>query len=244
MRVKIEGIDIPQQSQLVKSTINLDVRRRPLRGRRGPQTEAIFDRYAEPSQQGAREAAETLPGRNGVVAMVPMFGDLAFNAILSHRTRSFSDVVMGTNEDQVIRVIEEMPDRLNFHSGCRLSGAQRVEADDYDAIDAHERAIERRPCAIICDAFDLNELVACQCLGLFGEDLEIRFLDVIQKACDTLINLAGIRQLLEIWIKETPQLENRWEAIIDDGEWRAGFRWAAPGEIEKYPSTAHSSRSL
>ena len=147
---------------------------------------------------------------------------------------------MGTNEDQVIRVIEELPDRLDFCSACRLPGAQRVEADDYDAIDAVEPAIERRHCAIIGDALALNDLVVRQRFGLFGEGLEIRFLDVIQKAGDALINLAGIRQSFEFWIKETAQLENRGKAIIDHGERSTGFRSTAPREIKKYLSTAHT----
>jgi hypothetical protein len=238
--VKVEGIDVPQQTKLVASPVNLDRGRRPLRRRRRPQPEAILDRYAEPSQQCAREAPESLPGRHARVAMVQMFGELACFALLSHRTGSFSDVVMRANEDQVIRVIEKMPDRLHFRSACRLLGAQRVEADDYDAIDAVEPAIERRHCAIIADALDLNDLVARQRFGLFSEGLKIRFLDVIQKAGDALINLAGIRQSFEFWIKETAQLENRGKAIIYHGEGSTGFRSTAPREIKKYLSTAHT----
>jgi hypothetical protein len=41
-----------------------------------------------------------------MVAVVPIFGELAFNAVLSHRTLGFSDIVMGTNENQVIGIVE------------------------------------------------------------------------------------------------------------------------------------------
>lgn len=37
-----------------------------------------------------------------MVAVVPIFDDLAFNAVLPHRTCTFSDVVMGANENKVI----------------------------------------------------------------------------------------------------------------------------------------------
>lgn len=95
-----------------------------------------------------------------------------------------------------------MPDCLDIHGGCRLAAAQRVEADDYDAVDPVQCLIERRRCTIICDAFDLNGLVVRQCFGSLGEGLEIWFLDMIQKAGDALINLRSIRQLFEFWIKK------------------------------------------
>jgi hypothetical protein len=147
--------------------------------------------------------------------------------------------MMGTNEDQVIGVIEEMPDRLHFRRACRLSGAERIEADDHNAVDTVERDIERRHCARIVYALDLNDLAARQPLGLFGKRLEIRLLDEIQKAGDALIGLIAIRQSFELGVKEPAQLENRWKTIVNHGKWRAGLRWTAPGEIEKYLSTAH-----
>ena len=84
VRVEVEGFDVPKQAELVKRTIYLDGRWRPVRSGRWPQTEAIIDGYAEPSQQCARKAAETLPGRNAMVAMVAIFRELAFDALLSH----------------------------------------------------------------------------------------------------------------------------------------------------------------
>ena len=129
-----------------------------------------------------------------MVPVVSMFGKLSFSAILAHRLGNFADIVMGTNEDEVIGVIEEMFDRLDFRRACCLTGAQRVETNDYDAIDAVERAIEGRHCAIIGDAFDLNDFVARQRFRLFGEGLEIRLLDVVQKSADSLINFVAVRQ--------------------------------------------------
>jgi hypothetical protein len=237
--VEVEGLDIPKQPKLVKRSISLDRCRHPVRRRRRPQTEAIIDGYTEPSQQCACEAAETLSGWNAMVAMVPIFGELVLNAVLSHRAHCFSDVVMGTNEDQVIGVIEEMPDRIDFRLGCSLIGAQRVEADHHDAIDASERAIERRHCAIIGDAFDLNDRMSRQSFGLFGKGLEIRFLDVVQKTGDALIDMGAIRQTFEFRVKKSAQLEDRWKAIFDNGKWCTDLTWSAPREIEKYPSSAH-----
>ena len=83
VRVEVEGFDVPKQAKLIKSSIDLDGRRRPIRRRRRPQAEAILDGYAEPGQQCSREAAETLPRRNCMVAMVPIFGELALKALLS-----------------------------------------------------------------------------------------------------------------------------------------------------------------
>jgi hypothetical protein len=45
--------------------------------------------------------------------------------------------------------------------------------------------------------------------------------------------------LFEFRIKEPAQLENRWKAIVDYGEWCTSLRWTAPGEIEKYMSDPH-----
>ena len=146
---------------------------------------------------------------------------------------------MGTNEDQVIGIVEEMPDRVDFRRGCCLIGAQRVEADHHDAIDPVERAIERGHCAIIGDAFDLNDRMARQRFGLFGKDLEIWFLDVVQKASDALIDMATVRQRLKFRVKKSAQFEHRWKAIVDDDERCTGLRWSAPREIEKYLSIAH-----
>ena len=75
---------------------------------------------------------------------------------------------------------------------------------------------------------------------MFGEALEIRFLDVIQKSSNALINRTAIRPLFEFGVEEFAQLENNGKAILDDGKRRASFRRGAPGEIEKYPSISHS----
>ncbi len=202
MRVQVEGCHVPKQAKVVKGMIDLDSRRRPIRCRRRPQTEAIIDGYAKRSQQCPRQATETLPRRDAMIAMMHMFDDLAFDAGRSHRIRSLPDVVMGTNEDQVIGVIEETPDRLDFRRSCRLIGAQRVEADDHDAIDAIDHRVERRHCAIIGDAFDLIDVVSRKRFCLFGECLKVGFLDMVQESGDALINVTLSRQFLEFRIKE------------------------------------------
>jgi hypothetical protein len=134
--------------------------------------------------------------------MMPIFGELTLNAALRHRTLCLSDIVMGTNEDQVIRIIEEMPHSLDFRRGCRLASAERIEADYDNAIDAVERAIERRHGTVITGAFDLNDLMTRQSFGLFGKSLKVRFLDVVQEARDALVNLGAIRQAFELWVEE------------------------------------------
>jgi hypothetical protein len=67
------------------------------------------------------------------------------------RSYSFSDVMMRTYENEVIGIVEEIFDCLDFRRGCRLIGAHRVETDHHDAIDAIERLIERRHRTIIGD---------------------------------------------------------------------------------------------
>jgi hypothetical protein len=175
-----------------------------------------------------------------MVAVVPIFGELPFSTVFSHRiTGGFSDVVMGTNEDQVIGVIEEMPDRLHFRRGCRLFGAEGVKADYHDGIDAGKSAIERGHRAIISDAFDLNDRIACQRLGLFDESLENWFLNMVQKAGDALIELAAVRQPFKFRKKEPAQLEDRWKPIVDYRKWCTSLGRTAAAEIEKYMSCPH-----
>jgi hypothetical protein len=94
-----------------------------------------------------------------MVAMVQILGELAFNAVLSRGSRCRADVVMGTNEYQVIGIVEEMLDRLDFGRGCNLIGAERVEADHHN-VHAGKRAIERRHCTVIGNALDLNDSLA------------------------------------------------------------------------------------
>jgi hypothetical protein len=118
-----------------------------------------LDLPAEPSQQSAREAAKTLSGRNAVIAMVPIFGELTLDAVLPYRTPCFSDVVMRTNKDQPVGVVEEKANGLDFRRGSRLASAERIETDYYNAIDAVEHGIERRRCTLIAGAFDLNDLM-------------------------------------------------------------------------------------
>jgi hypothetical protein len=167
-------------------TINLGGSRRPVSGGRGTQTEAIFDGDSEPRQQSARNPPETLPGRNGVVALRP---------------------------------------------ACRLAGAKRVEADYHDGIDAIERAVKRGHGTIIANALDFSDLMTREGFRLFREGLEIRLLNVVQKAGDALIDAAAIRKTFEFWVKNSAQLENSWKAIVDDVEWCTSLRWAAPREI-------------
>jgi hypothetical protein len=240
VRVKIEGIDFPKQPKRVKNAIDFDGCRRPVSRRRRPQTKAIVDGYAEPSQQGARKAAEALSGRNTMVAMVPMFCQLTVKPVLPRRTLGFANIMVRTNEDQMIGIVKEELDRRDFPHSCRLAGTQRVEADDHNTIHAIEHGIERCYCAAVGDALDLDNGMTRLRFGLFRESLEIRLLNVVQEAGNALIDGTVIRQMFELRVKKPAQLENRWEAIVDDGERRAGFAWPAPGEVKKYLSTEHT----
>ncbi len=240
VRVKVKGIDLPKQAKVVPLTLNLDGCRCAIRRRRRSQTEAVLNRYAEPTQQRPRETPESLSGRDAMVTVVTKFRELEFTVLLYARALRLSDVVMGTNENQVIGMVEEAFDRLYFRRGCSLIGAQRVEADHDDAIDTVEGAIESRQGAIIGDAFDLYDRMAGQKLGLFGKGLEIGFLYMVQKSGDTLVDGVVVRQHFEFWIKKPAQLEYGGKAIFDDTQSGTGLRWTAPREIEKEMTSDHS----
>ncbi|MEJ1958251.1 MAG: hypothetical protein WDM70_01345 [Nitrosomonadales bacterium] len=57
------------------------------------------------------------------------------HTFLPLRVGGFADVVMGTDEDQMIGIIEELPDCLDFHAIYYLPGPERVETDDNNGVD-------------------------------------------------------------------------------------------------------------
>ncbi len=224
MRMKIESVDAMQQAEHVEGTVDLGRRRSPVGSRSGPQAEAIVDRHAEPGKQRPREATKPLPRGNSVIAMVQIFDDLSIDTFLSRRVVGFADVVMGTDEDQMIGIVEEPPDGLDLHGSGLLPGPERIEADDDKGIDAlNQGIVERRLEAAIVDTFDLDDTIARQLFGELGEGKEVRFLNVIEKSGDTLLDMVSIRQTLEFRIENPSQLENRRKAIFDDREWRASL---------------------
>jgi hypothetical protein len=107
MWVKAEILDTPKQVLRVKAVIDLGRRRSPVGGCSRPQAKAIFDWHAKPGEQRAREAAETLTGRNGGIAMVQVFYDLSRFTILRCRVRGLPDVMMWTDKDQMIGIVEK-----------------------------------------------------------------------------------------------------------------------------------------
>jgi hypothetical protein len=134
--------------------------------------------------------------------MVQVFCDLSRFTILPCRVCGLSDVMMWTDKDQMIGIVEESPDCLDLHPNRHLRGAERVEADDNDGIDVrNQRFVELRLDTIIAHPFDLDDRAACQCFGLLNESQEIRLLDVVEEATDPLIDKIAIRQSLEFRIE-------------------------------------------
>jgi hypothetical protein len=175
MGMKVEALDALKQVQRVQAAINLGGRRTPVRRRRGPQPEAIFDRRAEPGKQCTREASETLAGRNGAIAMVQVLRDLSPFAISRFCVCGLPDVVMRADEDQMIGIVEEPPDRLHLSLTRRLGGAEGVEADDDDGVDvSDQRCVERSFGAVVVYTFDLDDGPARQGFDLLDESGEIR----------------------------------------------------------------------
>ncbi|MGD0104121.1 MAG: hypothetical protein ABSC06_08800 [Rhodopila sp.] len=233
MRVEIETLDASKQAQHVNGMIDLDRCRSPVVGYGRTQAKAVFDRHPEPGQQRSRESAESLAWGNAGVAMVPVLGDLPVFSFLSRRVRGFPDVMVGTDEDQMIGTIKEAPDRLDFGVSRRLTGSEGVEADDHDGVGVgNQRIVQRCFGSIVAHAFDLDDGIAGQCFGLFGESGEIRLLDMVEETPDTLIDVVAARQALKLLIEEPAQLEHRGKATVNHGEWRACFCRATPGEIE------------
>ncbi len=131
-----------------------------------------------------------------------MLGELPVGTVLLHTIFDLADIVMGTDEDEVVGIGEEAPDRLHFSAGRCLIGPERIEADDDDGIDMlDQRIIEERPHAIIALTLDLDDGIACQFLGQRGEGREIGLLDVIQEAGDALIDVRAVRQRLELGVE-------------------------------------------
>ncbi len=240
VRVEVERPDPAQQAQPVERAVDLDGRGSAVGGHGRTQAEAVFDRHAEPGEQAAREAAEALARRNAGIAMVQMLGDLPVLAGLPGGLRGFPDVMMRADEDRMIGIVEEAPDRRDFRLGRHLAGAEGVEADDDDGVRVRNCCVvEQRRGAVLVHAFDLDDGMLGQRAGQLGESGEIRLLDVVEEASDALIDIAAVRQALISGIEEPAQLEDRREAIFDDGQWRARLRRMAPGKIEENATVGH-----
>jgi hypothetical protein len=92
--------------------------------------------------------------------------------------------------------------------------------------------VERRRDAIVAHTFDLDDGIARQCFGLFGESGEIRLLDMVEETPDTRIDIVAACQALELRIEEPAQLEDCRKPIVNHGERRTCLSGAAPGKIE------------
>jgi hypothetical protein len=133
--------------------------------------------------------------------MVEVFCDLSQFTILPCRVCDLPDVMMWTDKDQMIGIVEESSACLNLRPPPGRN--QRLVELRFDT------SSPTRP----------DDRAARQCFGLLNESQEIRLLDVVEEARDPLIDMVAIRQPLEFRIEEPAQLEYRWKAIVDDGEW-------------------------
>ena len=169
-----------------------------------------------------------------------MFCNLPLFTILPRCVCCLPDVMMWTDEDKMIGIVEKSSDCLYLGLSRHLSGAEGVEADNDDGIDVrNQRLVELPFDTVVAHPFDLDHRVAGQCFGLLNKSREVRLLDVIEETTDTLIEMAAIRQSLELRVEKPTQFKYRWKAIVNDSEWRPGLCRAAPGEVEKDSTIGH-----
>ncbi len=53
---------------------------------------------------------------------------------------NITDIVMGTDEDKMVRVREKPANSLHFGGSCILAGAKRVQADDDECVGRIEKS--------------------------------------------------------------------------------------------------------
>ena len=71
------------------------------------QPEAVFHGHAEPGQERAREFAEALLGRYSLIAVVEEVRYLPIQALVMRQIGHVTDVLVGTDEDKMVRLREE-----------------------------------------------------------------------------------------------------------------------------------------
>ncbi len=110
------------------------------------QPEAVLHGDAEPGQQRASESAEALLRRNGLVAMMQEIRLLALQLLVMGNIRHVADVVVGPDEDKVVRPGEKLADGGHFGGAGRLTRSKRIEADHDQRIGRGEDGIVQRVC--------------------------------------------------------------------------------------------------
>jgi hypothetical protein len=92
-----------------------------------------------------------------------------------------------------------------------------VEADHDNGVEAGgHRFIQEGLGSVVCDALHDFENAPSIDFSLFGEGHEIRLLDVIQEATNTLVHLVRIRKAFEFRIERPQLFKDRRKSIVDD----------------------------
>ncbi len=139
--MSIEGRDALKNTQLISRTHGGNGCGRAVRLDCGPQSEAVVNRHAETGEKRSREASEPLPRRNRHVSMMEMLRDLTFRACFGLQTWGLADVVVRTNKNEVIGILQESPERFDLRGGCSLTGPERIEADHYERVDRRKKEV-------------------------------------------------------------------------------------------------------
>ncbi len=82
VRMKVQGLHITKQTQLIQRAIDLGWRGRAVGASCRSQSVAVLNRHAQCGEQRARESAEALARRNGVIPVVAIFGELVIDTLL------------------------------------------------------------------------------------------------------------------------------------------------------------------
>jgi hypothetical protein len=113
--------------------------------------------------------------------------------LVGSEIRLATDVVMRAKEDDAVRIFEKPAKRIDLLRARVLQGPHRVEADDDERIDRREqRPSERLLRAVVEDALELADGISRLRAHERREPGKVRLLHVIEKAADTLVDLARI----------------------------------------------------
>jgi hypothetical protein len=240
VRVEIEGINTSQQVKTIEFAFGLDRSRGSIALRSGMQPEAVLHAYAEPCQKRASESAEALLGRNRLISMVQEVHYLPFQSLVMWQIGYVTDVVVGTDEDKMVWVREELANSLHFSAARILAGAKRVEADDDERIGCIEKSrIEFGLSAIVGHPLDLDDRMTGLRAGLFHKRGEVLPHDMIQEAADALVKASRVRKRFKSRVEHPSALKERRKPVFDNFEWRADLSGSAPCVINHYFSTSH-----
>ncbi|MEI9886582.1 MAG: hypothetical protein WDN08_08790 [Rhizomicrobium sp.] len=190
-------------------------------------------------QERQAEIAEPLPRRDGGIAVMMEFDLLPRPPFALGQSGDIADVVMGADEQRVVGIGEKRSDGGDLRRARLLGGAERIEADDDERIDAGEEFAVEGAEAGVRPAFGAPHGISRPRRRGIGEQLEIRQLYVVQKAADALIEGGRIGELLEARPEQPAQLEQRRKPVLQDAQRRRDLVRPAPGEIQRDVSARH-----